>query len=34
MTYNADGSEYYNLAAALKKTFEDRYSKAVREDGA
>jgi hypothetical protein len=34
MTYNADGSEYYNLAASLKKAFDDKYSKAVKEDGA
>jgi hypothetical protein len=31
MTYNADGSEYYNIAANLKKIFEERYAKMVRE---
>ena len=31
MTYNADGSEYYNIAATLKKIFEERYAKMVRE---
>ena len=33
MTYNADGSEYYNLAANLKKIFEERYAKVIKEDG-
>lgn len=33
MTYNADGSEYYNLASNLRKMFEDKYSKTIKEDG-
>jgi hypothetical protein len=33
MTYNADGSEYYALAANLKKITEERYAKAIKEDG-
>ena len=31
MTYNADGSEYYNIASTLKKIFEEKYAKTVRE---
>ncbi len=33
MTYNADGSEYYALAANLKKISEERYAKAIKDDG-
>ncbi len=33
MTYNADGSDYYVLASNLKKVFEEKYSKAIKEDG-
>ena len=29
-----DGSEYWLLAASLKKIFEEKYNKAIREDGA
>jgi hypothetical protein len=32
MTYNADGSEFFILAANLKKVFDEKYSKIVRED--
>ena len=32
MTYNADGSEFYVLAANLKKVFEEKYAKTVRDD--
>lgn len=33
MTYNADGSEYYTIASNLKKVFEEKYAKAVKDDG-
>ena len=33
MTYNADGSEYYNTAADLRKIFDERYSKVFRDEG-
>jgi hypothetical protein len=32
MTYNADGSEYYNVAQNLKKIFEEKYSKQIRDE--
>ena len=32
MTYNADGSDYYLIAANLKKVFEEKYAKMIRED--
>jgi len=32
MTYNADGSDYYLIAANLKKVFEEKYSKMIRDD--
>ncbi len=32
MTYNADGSEYYLIAHNLKKVFEEKYAKMIRED--
>ena len=34
MTYNADGSEYYLIAQSLKKIFEEKYAKMVKEEGA
>ena len=33
MTYNADGSDFFLLAKALSKRFEDKYSKFVTEQG-
>jgi hypothetical protein len=33
MTYNADGSEYFNVALTFKKIFDERYSKTVKDDG-
>ena len=32
MTYNADGSDYYLIASNLKKVFEEKYSKMIKED--
>jgi hypothetical protein len=32
MTYNADGSDYYMIAANLKKIFEEKYSKMVKDE--
>lgn len=32
MTYNADGSEFYLLANSLKKVFDEKYAKIIRED--
>jgi hypothetical protein len=32
MTYNADGSEYFNMASSLKKIFEERYAKTVKDE--
>jgi Bromodomain extra-terminal - transcription regulation len=32
MTFNVEGSDYYVLALKLKKEFEDRWSKTVRDD--
>lgn len=32
MTYNADGSDYWLMAAGLKKIFEEKYAKAIKED--
>ncbi len=31
-TPQADGSEYFNMASSLKKIFEERYAKTVKED--
>lgn len=31
MTYNQDGSDFYKLAASLKKKWEDRYNKLVKD---
>ena len=33
MTYNADGSDFFLLAKALSKRFEEKYSKFVKEQG-
>jgi len=33
MTYNADGSEYFLIAANLKKITDERYSKAIKDEG-
>jgi len=33
MQYNADGSDFYNLASALSKKFEERFKKLVKEAG-
>lgn len=33
MTYNADGSDFFLLAKALSKRFEDKYSKFIAEQG-
>ena len=32
MTYNADGSDYYLIASNLKKVFDEKYAKLIRED--
>ena len=34
MAYNADGSEYFNIASQLKKVFEEKYAKQVKDEGA
>lgn len=33
MTYNADGSDFFLLAKALSKRFEDKYAKFIAEQG-
>lgn len=33
MTYNLEGSDLYIVATNLKKIFEERYAKAIRDDG-
>lgn len=33
MQYNADGSDFYNLASALSKRFEEKFKKLLKEAG-